>query len=107
MSCNPVISSFVCPLSFRRVPSHNLLWDKRCAECGLQTQVNHIDVRLEGNTAYIMVLTNAPEGVITDEYLQSGEKRVFNALTQMRIKSIDLVFRIIPVRVKEYKTIKR
>ena len=36
MSCNPVISSFVCPLSVRRVPSHNLLWDKRCAECGLQ-----------------------------------------------------------------------
>ena len=36
MSCNPIISSFVCPLSVRRVPSHNLLWDKRCAECGLQ-----------------------------------------------------------------------
>ena len=33
-----VISSFVCPLSFSRVPSHNLLWDKRCAECGFKTR---------------------------------------------------------------------
>ena len=76
-------------------------------EISLQTQVNHIDVRLEGSTAYIMILANAPEGVITDEYLQSGEKRVFDALTKMGVKSIDLVIRIIPVRIEEYKTIKR
>ena len=76
-------------------------------EISLQTQINHIDVQLEATTAYIMILTNAPEGVITDEYLQSGEKRVFDALTKMGVKSIDLVIRIIPVRVEEYKAIKR
>ena len=76
-------------------------------EISLQTQVNHIDVQLEGNTAYIIILANAPEGVITNEYLKAAEKRIFNALTKMGVKSIDLVIRIIPVRIEEYKTIKR
>ncbi|MDJ0659145.1 MAG: DUF389 domain-containing protein [Crocosphaera sp.] len=76
-------------------------------EISLQTQVNHIDVQLEGTTAYIMVLTNAPEDVITDEYLKAAEKRVFDALTNMGVKSIDFVVRIIPVRVEEYRMIKR
>jgi hypothetical protein len=50
-------------------------------------------------------LTIAPEGLLTDEYLKSGEKRVFDALTKMGVKSIDLIIKIIPVEIKEYKAI--
>ena len=76
-------------------------------EIAQQTQTRHLDVKLEGTTAYVTILTIAPEGLLTDEYLKSGEKRVFDALTKMGIKSIDLVIKIVPVEIKEYKSIKR
>jgi CMP-2-keto-3-deoxyoctulosonic acid synthetase len=70
-----------------------------------QTQTRYIDVQLDGTTAYVTILTIAPEGLVTDEYLKSGEKRVFDALTKMGVKSIDLVIKIVPVEIKEYKAI--
>jgi CMP-2-keto-3-deoxyoctulosonic acid synthetase len=54
---------------------------------------------------FVTILTIAPEGLLTDEYLKSGEKRVFDALTKMGVKSIDLVIKIVPVEIKEYKAI--
>ena len=76
-------------------------------EIAQQVQTRYLNVQLEGTTAYVEMITIAPEGLLTDEYLKLGEKRVFDALTKMGIKSIDLVIKIVPVEIKEYKSIKR
>ncbi len=70
-----------------------------------QTQIRHIGVQLEGTTAYVTILSAAPEGVLTDEYLESSEKRIFESVSKMGVKSMNLVIRIIPVQIKEYASI--
>ena len=71
-----------------------------------QIQTRYLDIELEGKTAYIEMVTIAPEELVIDEYLKSGEKHIFDALTQMGIQSVDMVVKIVPVEVKEYKSIK-
>ncbi len=68
-----------------------------------QTQIRYVNVRLERNIAYITVLINAPEGLLTNEYLQSVEKRIFDSISKMGVTGMNLVIRVIPVRIKEYK----
>ncbi len=69
------------------------------------TQISHIDVRLEGSTAYVSILGSAPQGVVTDEYLEKNEKRIFDTISKMGVKSMNIKIRIYPVEIKEYKNI--
>lgn len=79
---------------------------KENREISKQTQIRHIDVRLEGTTAYVSILVNAPQGLITDEYLlESAEKRLFESVSKMGVKSMNAVIRITPVEINEYKFI--
>ena len=78
---------------------------KENPEISKQTQIRHIDVRLEGTTAYVSILGNAPQGLITDEYLESAEKRLFESVSNLGVTSMHAVIRITPVEIKEYKFI--
>ena len=71
-------------------------------EISTKTQVSHIHVNLKGSTAYVSVLVNAPQGSYTHEFLENNEKRLFESLKNMGIKSIKLVVRIVPVEIEEY-----
>ena len=69
------------------------------------TQIRYVGVRLENKTAYITVLLNAPKDSLTDAYLESGSQRISNSLSNMGIISTEVVIRIIPVDISEYKLI--
>ncbi len=71
-------------------------------EISRKTQIRDVRVNLEGNTAYVSILIIAPRGIYTREYLEKNEKRVFESLKKMGIKSIKLVLRIVPVEIEEY-----
>jgi uncharacterized hydrophobic protein (TIGR00271 family) len=78
---------------------------KEGAEISKLTQIRHIDVRLEETTAYVSILGSAPQGVVTDEYLETSEKRIFDTISKMGIKSMNIKIRIYPVEIKEYQNI--
>ncbi len=70
-----------------------------------KTQVRHIRVNLKGNTAYVSILINAPQGIYTREFLEENETRLFESLKTMGIESIKLVIRIVPVEIEEYTAV--
>ena len=70
-----------------------------------KSQIRHLNVQLKGTTAYITILTIAPKGVITDEYRQTAQKRIFDSLSKMGVQSMDVVLKIIPVEIEEYQLI--
>ncbi|MGB5772644.1 MAG: hypothetical protein WBM32_22660 [Crocosphaera sp.] len=69
------------------------------------TQIRYVGVDLKGSTAYVTILLNAPEGLLTDEHLESAKERLFGTVSGMGVNAMDLNFRIIPVRVREYQSI--
>ncbi|MGB5631216.1 MAG: DUF389 domain-containing protein, partial [Waterburya sp.] len=75
------------------------------SEISQLTQIRHIDVRLEGSTAYVSILGSAPQGVVTDEYLKSSEKRIFDTISKMGVESMNMKIRIYPVEIREYQNI--
>lgn len=72
-----------------------------------QIQVRYVNVQLEVNTAYLTIIVLSPEGLLTDEKLQVTENRLFNSISSMGVKSMDLDIRIVPVKIREYKSITR
>lgn len=70
-----------------------------------QTQIRHIDVRLQGTTAYVTILGNSPQGLITEEYLENAERRLFQTISNLGITAMNAVIRITPVEIKEYQFI--
>ena len=75
-------------------------------EIAKKSQVRYINVTLEGSTAYITVLINAPKGLMTDEYLKSAENKLFDSISKKGIKSMKLTLRIVPVEIKEYTVVR-
>ena len=75
-------------------------------EISKKTQIRYVNVKLKGGTADITVLLNAPEGLMTDEYLKSAEERIFDSILNTGVESMKLTIRIVPVKIKEYKAIK-
>ena len=74
-------------------------------EIAKQTQTRYLDVRLEGTTAYVRVLTVAPEGLLTDELLKDIEERIFKSISGKGVKAMDLDLRIIPVEIRNYQSV--
>ncbi len=104
--CGPLTGSMKEFLVANRISYELRQIRKENPEINKQTQIRHIDVRLEGTTAYVSILINAPQGLITDEYLlESAEKRLFQSVSKMGVKSMNAVIRITPVEINEYKFI--
>ncbi|MGK7874047.1 MAG: DUF389 domain-containing protein [Xenococcaceae cyanobacterium] len=105
--CGPLTNSlkefFVS--NFIGLEMHQIRMDK--PEFWKDTQIRYIGVKLEGTTAYITILVNAPQGLLTDEHLKYVEKRLFDSVSNMGVNAMDLVIRIIPVQIREYKSIYR
>ena len=75
-------------------------------EIAQKTQTRYVHVKLEGTTAYIKILTIAPTGLLTDDYLKNKEKQIFDAISSTQnIKAMDLDVRIIPVDIRHYQSI--
>ena len=75
-------------------------------EISQKTQTRYVHVRLEGTTAYIKILTIAPTGLLTDDYLKEKEQQIFDAISATQnIKAMDLDLRIIPVDIRHYQSI--
>ena len=104
--CGPLTGSMKEFILVNRVNSeiHDLRQEH--PEISKHTQVRYINVQLEGSTAYITVLLNAPEGLMTDQYLKSAEDKLFDSISKRGIESMKLTLRIVPVQIKEYKVIK-
>ena len=65
-----------------------------------------MNVRLDGTTAYIKVLTIAPKGLLTDKYLKNVEQRIFDSISSTQdVKAMELDLRIIPVDIRLYQSI--
>lgn len=103
--CGPLTGSMKEFLLANRIALELRKIRKENPEIAQKTQIRHIDVMLEGTTAYISILGNAPQGLITDEYLESAEKRLFEPVSKMGVKSMNAVIRITPVEIREYKFI--
>ncbi|MEA5511524.1 AIM24 family protein [Crocosphaera sp. UHCC 0190] len=98
MSCNPVISSFVCPLSSSGVPSHNLFWDERCAECGLSI-TGQGEVLLNGLGGLYPVTIDG-EYLVNLAYLVAFENSLKYEITQLSKKAIGSWFKKQPLFMK-------
>ncbi len=70
-----------------------------------ETQVRFVGVNMKGSTAYVTILVNAPEGLLTDEHLDSVKERLFGTVSGMGVNAMDLKIRISPVRVRQYESI--
>jgi uncharacterized hydrophobic protein (TIGR00271 family) len=70
-------------------------------------QIRYIDLQLEGNTAYLTILMNSPQGLLSDENLKDFEKNLFSAVSKMGVKAMDSDIRIIPVEIRKYQSITR
>ena len=68
-----------------------------------KNQIRHVGVKLEDTTAYITVLTVAPKGVLSNEYLENVTKRIFDSILKRGVTAMNLVIRVIPVQIQEYQ----
>jgi hypothetical protein len=50
-------------------------------------------------------LGNSPQGLITEEYLENAERRLFQSISNLGITAMNTVIRITPVEIKEYRFI--
>lgn len=78
---------------------------KENLDISTRTQILYVNVELDNTTAYITVLINAPEDALTDDYVESGESAIFEAITRYNIESMHLKLRVIPVNILEYESI--
>lgn len=63
-------------------------------------------MQLEGTTAYIKILTIAPKGLLTDDYLKDAEQKIFDSISSTQnVKAMDLDLRIIPVDIRHYQSV--
>ena len=76
-------------------------------EIAQKSQIRHIAVRLEGATAYIEIIVLAPQGLVINEYRQTVKKRIFDSLSKMEVQSMDVVLKVIPIEIKEYKLLSK
>ena len=67
------------------------------------SHIQHIGVRLKDDQALVTVTTVADKGAITDEYVQSARDTILDSVSNMGIESVDVVLRIVPVDVEEYR----
>ena len=105
--CGPLTNSLQEFLISNRINSEIYHLRKEHPEISRKTQVRYVGVRIDGNLAQITVLVNAPKETLTDEYLKSAEKRVLSSVSSLGVNGTDLVIRIIPVEIREYKSISR
>ncbi|MGB5771960.1 MAG: DUF389 domain-containing protein [Crocosphaera sp.] len=68
-----------------------------------QTQIHHLDVELEGSTAYVNILMSAPEGLLTNEHLKLTKQRLFKTVSTMKVNAMDLTIRLVPIKIREYQ----
>ncbi len=103
--CGPLTNSLQEFLLGNRidVEIHQIRKDK--PEFWQKTQIRHISGVLEGTTLYLTILLTSPEGLLTEEYLDYVKKRLFDSVSNMGVKAMDLDIRIIPVRIREYESI--
>ncbi|ELS01695.1 putative membrane protein [Xenococcus sp. PCC 7305] len=75
-------------------------------EIAEKTQTRYVHVQLEGTTAYIKILTIAPKGLLTDDYLKDAEQKIFDSISSTQnVKAMDLDLRIIPVDIRHYQSV--
>ena len=72
-----------------------------------KAHTDHISVKLEGDTAYITIITVAPKGLLTDEYRKNARQRLFDALSNMGVESMDVVLKTVPVEIEEHQLISK
>ncbi|MDJ0903712.1 MAG: DUF389 domain-containing protein [Xenococcus sp. MO_188.B8] len=72
-----------------------------------KAHTDHISVKLEGDTAYITIITIAPKGLLTEEYRQNARQKLFDALSNMGVKSMDIVLKTVPVEIEEHQLISK
>ncbi len=76
-------------------------------EISQKSKIRYINVQLKGTKVYIQVMTFAPKGLITDEYIQTIRERLFDSLSKMGVQSIEVVVQVVPVEIKEYRFISK
>ena len=103
--CGPLMNSLKELFLSNRINSEIQQLRREHPEISRQTQIRYIGVRLEGTTAYVQVLVNAPKDLVTDEYLESADKQLFDSISKIGVKAMDLEIRIIPVEIQKYKSI--
>ena len=103
--CGPLTNSLKEFFIYNRVNLEILRLGKDNPEISRQTQILYVDVNLEGSTAYIKVLVNAPKGLLTDKHLESAKKRMFDSISAVGVKAMDLQIRVTPVATRDYKAI--
>lgn len=101
--CGPLTHSMKEFFVAKRIREDIHLIRNEYPEIRKQSQIRHIGVQLEGNTAQILILINAPKGVITDEYIEFGQQQISESLSKMGVQAVDLLIRVIPVEIKEYQ----
>ncbi|MGB5712708.1 MAG: DUF389 domain-containing protein [Waterburya sp.] len=74
-------------------------------EISQKSQIRYINVQVKGTKVYIQVMTFAPKSLITDEYIETMRKRLFDSLSKMGIQSIEVVIQIVPIEIEEYRFI--
>ena len=81
---------------------HRIRIDK--PEIWQQVQVQYLDVQLKSTTIYLTILLNAPEELLKEENVEFCEKRLFNIALTMGVSAMDSDIRIIPVKIRKYKS---
>ncbi len=76
---------------------------KNYPEIRKNSHIQHIGVRLKDDQALVTVTTIAHKGAITDEYVQFARDTILDSVSNMGIESVDVVLRIVPVNVEEYR----
>ncbi len=70
-----------------------------------RTQIRYLNVDLEGSTAYVTLLLNAPEGLLTDEELEDTKQNLFDSILSKKVNAMDFDVRIIPVKIRKFQSI--
>ncbi len=69
-------------------------------------QIRHVSVKLEDTTAYITILTLAPKGLLSNEYLENATKRIFDSVSKKVVTEMDVNVTIVPVQRKYHKKLR-
>ena len=69
-----------------------------------KNQIRHVSVKLEDTTAYITILTLAPKGLLSNEYLENATKRIFDSVSKKGVTEMDVNVTIVPVQRKYQKS---
>jgi uncharacterized membrane protein len=103
--CGPLTDSVKEFFVANRLGSELRQMGKEHPKIHKQIQIVDVRVRLEGTTAYVNITILAPKNLLTQEYLQKSEKRLFDSLSKMGVRAMGFRLRIVPVEIQEYQSI--